>query len=357
VIATPQAGQRVGDWLHSVQAENLALREFEHTPLNDIQRWAGTGGEALFDSLLVFDNYPVAEALGQQAESSVRFGDVVSRERTNYPLAVAVAAERRLSISYGYDRAAFTRVTIERLNGHLLQLLAAFMVDAERPLASIELLTEAERAALCHNWPRFAEPPVHLGIGAMARAWPERQALIFNGQRFSYGELDQRANRLANELIARGVGQELRVGVALPRSDGLLVALLAVLKAGGAYVPLDLSYPRERLAYLMEDSAISLLLTEAPQRAQLPIPPGLAVLELNNLDLSQHASSAPAVEVAPESLAYIIYTSGSTGRPKGVAVAHGPLAMHCRSTGEAYRMTPADCELHFLSFAFDGAHE
>ncbi|MCS4283364.1 amino acid adenylation domain-containing protein/non-ribosomal peptide synthase protein (TIGR01720 family) [Pseudomonas sp. BIGb0278] len=357
VIATPQAGQRVGDWLHSVQAENLALREFEHTPLNDIQRWAGTGGEALFDSLLVFDNYPVAEALGQQAESSVRFGDVASRERTNYPLAVAVAAERRLSISYGYDRAAFTHAAIERLNGHLLQLLAAFMVDAERPLASIELLTEAERAALCHDWPRFAEPPVHLGIGAMAGAWPERQALIFNGQRFSYGELDRRANRLAHELIARGVGQELRVGVALPRSDGLLVALLAVLKAGGAYVPLDLSYPRERLAYLMEDSAISLLLTEAPQRAQLPIPPGLAVLELNSLDLSQHASSAPAVEVAPESLAYIIYTSGSTGRPKGVAVAHGPLAMHCRSTGEAYRMTPADCELHFLSFAFDGAHE
>lgn len=357
VIAAPQAAHSVGAWLQAVQAENLALREHEHTPLNDIQRWAGTGGEALFDSLLVFDNYPVAEALGQEAESSVRFGTVVSRERTNYPLAVAVAVERRLSISYGYDCAAFSARAIERLNGHLLQLLAAFVGDARRPLGSIELLAEAERAALCHDWPSHDEPPVHLGIAAMARDYPERQALIFNGQRFSYGELDSRANRLAHELVARGVGQEQRVGVALPRSDGLLVALLAVLKAGAAYVPLDLTYPRERLAYLMEDSGISLLLTDAAQRPQLPIPSGLAVLELQGLDLSQRPHTAPAVAVAAQSLAYIIYTSGSTGRPKGVAVAHGPLAMHCRSTGEAYRMTPADCELHFLSFAFDGAHE
>ncbi|MEI4809459.1 amino acid adenylation domain-containing protein [Pseudomonas aeruginosa] len=145
--------------------------------------------------------------------------------------------------------------------------------------------------------------------------------------------------------------------MALPRGTELVVALLAVLKAGGAYVPLDLAYPRERLAYLMQDSGIALLLSESQALVQLPVPAGVPALALDRLDLLEHPAQAPQVEVHPANLAYVIYTSGSTGLPKGVAVSHGPLAMHIDAVGERYEMTPADRELHFMSFAFDGAHE
>ncbi|MBN0252366.1 AMP-binding protein, partial [Pseudomonas aeruginosa] len=120
---------------------------------------------------------------------------------------------------------------------------------------------------------------------------------------------------------------------------------------------LDLAYPRERLAYLMQDSGIALLLSESQALVQLPVPAGVPALALDRLDLLEHPAQAPQVEVHPANLAYVIYTSGSTGLPKGVAVSHGPLAMHIDAVGERYEMTPADRELHFMSFAFDGAHE
>ena len=137
----------------------------------------------------------------------------------------------------------------------------------------------------------------------------------------------------------------------------MVVALLAILKAGAAYVPLDPSYPADRLAYMVEDSGIRLLLTQQALAARLPSTEGLAVLALDGADAFTGAESNPAVEIHPEHLAYVIYTSGSTGRPKGVAVTHGPLAMHVQSIGEVYGMTPADRELQFASIAFDGAHE
>ncbi|TXD70044.1 AMP-binding protein, partial [Mitsuaria sp. TWR114] len=122
-------------------------------------------------------------------------------------------------------------------------------------------------------------------------------------------------------------------------------------------VPLDPSYPAERLAYMVEDSGIRLLLTQQALAARLPSTDGLAVLALDGEDAFTGAESDPAVDIHPEHLAYVIYTSGSTGRPKGVAVTHGPLAMHVQSIGEVYGMTPADRELQFASIAFDGAHE
>ncbi|MCY4127486.1 MAG: AMP-binding protein, partial [Pseudomonas sp.] len=130
-----------------------------------------------------------------------------------------------------------------------------------------------------------------------------------------------------------------------------------MLKAGGAYTPLDPQYPRERLAYLMQDSGMALLLSDSALMQRLPVPEGLATLALDHMDLAAQPCHAPANAAQADNLAYVIYTSGSTGLPKGVAVAHGPIAMHCRAIGERYEMTPADCELHFMSFAFDGAHE
>ena len=177
----------------------------------------------------------------------------------------------------------------------------------------------------------------------------------------SYAELNAGANRLAHRLIRMGIGPEVRVGVAMERSLDMIVTLLAVLKAGGAYVPLDPEYPSARLAFMMKDSGLSLLITQASLSSKLAVTehdqPGVQVLVLDSADLAAEQVSNPDIAINEHNMAYIIYTSGSTGLPKGVAVAHGPLSMHCRATAEIYGMTPRSCELLFMSFSFDGAHE
>ncbi|AFM64933.1 peptide synthase [Pseudomonas aeruginosa DK2] len=362
VVATPQPGMRLTDWLQEVQARSLALREQEHTPLFEIQRWAGLG-EALFDSLLVFENYPVAEALEKGSPGGVRFGPVSNHEQTNYPLTVALGVGDSLSLQYSYDRQAFSDAAVEQLDRHLLNLLEGFVDNAERTLVELSLLDAEERALIDSLWNRSesgfpASPLIHQRVAERARLAPDAPAVLFDDQVLSFAELDSRANRLAHALIARGVGPEVRVAIAMQRSAEIMIAFLAVLKSGGAYVPLDIEYPRERLLYMMQDSRAHLLLTQSHLLDRLPIPDGLSCL---CLDREQEWAGFPAhdpeVALHGDNLAYVIYTSGSTGMPKGVAVSHGPLAAHIVATGERYEMTPADCELHFMSFAFDGSHE
>jgi amino acid adenylation domain-containing protein/non-ribosomal peptide synthase protein (TIGR01720 family) len=360
VIAGSRPDQTVAAWLAAVQAQNLALREFEHTPLASIQRWAGQGGESLFDTLLVFENFPISEALQHGTAQGVVFGAVANQDQTHYPLTLGVTLGETLALHMSFDQAHFSVATVERLSAQLLHVLEQFAESAERRLGEIALATADEQARQqAQNHPQAypSDIPVHQRYARLAAQQPDRTAVIFNGKHYSYGELDARANRLAHELVSRGVRAEVRVGVAMPRGEGLIVALLAVLKAGGAYVPLDTSYPRERLAYLMQDAGLALLLTDSRVSAQLPIDDAMSVLELDRLDLSGHSAQAPLVTLDPDNLAYVIYTSGSTGNPKGVSVTHGPLAMHCLAIGERYEMRASDCEFHFMSFAFDGAHE
>ncbi|MDU1671327.1 MAG: amino acid adenylation domain-containing protein, partial [Bradyrhizobium sp.] len=170
----------------------------------------------------------------------------------------------------------------------------------------------------------------------------------------SYGALERRANRLAHHLIALGLAPDQRVAVVVERTEATMLALLAVLKAGGAYVPLDPELPPERIAYVLRDSGALFLLSGARDVAA---PNDVSRVDLGGFDFESGPDHSPQPRLHPENVAYVIYTSGSTGRPKGVAVAHGPLAMHCRATAALYQIDDRSCELHFLSLAFDGAHE
>ncbi|WWL46130.1 amino acid adenylation domain-containing protein [Pseudomonas parakoreensis] len=176
----------------------------------------------------------------------------------------------------------------------------------------------------------------------------------------SYAELDARANRLAWALRERGVGPQVRVGLALERSLEMVVGLLAILKAGGAYVPLDPEYPLDRLRYMIEDSRVGLLLSDRAMFNALGVlPPSMArwCLEDDSAALADYpASELPFISL-PQHQAYLIYTSGSTGQPKGVVVSHGEIAMHCQAVIERFGMRPDDCELHFYSINFDAATE
>ncbi|KAF1066839.1 MAG: Linear gramicidin synthase subunit B [Pseudomonas citronellolis] len=358
IAQAPSDELELGQWLRQLQADNAAVREYEHTPLYDIQRWAGFSGQALFDSIIVFENYPVDEAL--RTASGPRFGELAVKDVTNVPMDLAVRVGERLEIEYQYLRSHFSAAAVARLRGNFEQILASLTGGARR-LGEVQYLSLAEREALarCRGPHVNLAPaePVHLAISRQAREQGDAIALVCGERRLDYASLERDSNRLAHRLMALGIGVEQRVGVALPRGVEIPLALLGVLKAGAAYVPLDAEYPRERLAFQMADAGIALLITDSHLRERLPLPEGVACLALDQLDLSGEDSDLPVVALEPEHLAYLIYTSGSTGTPKGVAVSHGPLAMHCAAIGQRYGMQREDRELHFMSFAFDGAHE
>ena len=361
VICKPNAADSVAQWLTRLQAHNLALREHEFTALSDVQRWAGRAGEPLFDSLLVFENFPIAKALQQGAPDGLSFSLPDNHERTNYPLTLAAVSEGQLSLTWSYLLSHFNPTTIARMSEHLACLLHAMVAAPQACLGELPLLSTAEQHQQLHAWNPASglatERCVHQLIEAQAAIRPDATALIFADTRFSYAQLNRRANRLAYRLRELGVGPEVRVGLAVERSPQMIIGLLAILKAGGAYVPLDPAYPAERLSYLMQDSGIALLLSQSWLRNHLPHIDGLPVVELDREDVA-HLPGENLLNLAHgQNLAYLIYTSGSTGRPKGVSVAHGPLAMHCQSIGELYGMTPQDRELQFASISFDGAHE
>ena len=265
--------------------------------------------------------------------------------------------------SLGYATDLFDASTIERMARHWQNLLQAMVDDQSQTLGQLNLLDRDEQQHILQLWNRTdsgfpATRLVHELVADRAAETPEAVAVKFDAQTLTYGELDRQANRLARALIARGVGPEVRVAIAMPRSAEIMVAFLAVLKAGGVYVPLDIEYPRDRLLYMMQDSRARLLLTHTRALQQLPIPDGLDTLAIDRTEeWADYSDTAPDVKLHGDNLAYVIYTSGSTGLPKGVAVSHGPLVAHIIATGERYETSPADCELHFMSLAFDGSHE
>ncbi|WP_193085166.1 non-ribosomal peptide synthetase, partial [Halomonas sp. 3F2F] len=283
------------------------------------------------------------------------------RAQLELTLNVVERKDGSLEASFVYAEELFDATTIKRLARYYTAILQALAEVPKCALSDIELLDKDEQLTL-HKWgvntQRYPDAqPIHQLIERQVEATPEAAALVFEDQSLSYAQLNIRANQLAHYLTDLGVKPETRVGIAVERSIEMVVGLLAILKAGGAYVPLDPDYPAERLAHMVEDSGIELLLTQQHLRDTLSVAESLNVTELDRLDVTQHASTNPEVTLHGEHLAYVIYTSGSTGRPKGVGVSHGPLSMHLQAAGERYGLMPEDRLLQFASISFDAAGE
>jgi len=269
------------------------------------------------------------------------------RERVGGPL--------RLDLIYAVE--LFDADTIERMAGHYLAVLEAVAGDATRAVGDVALLAASEQAEIA-RWSVDGthEPgaePVHRAIARHARQQPAAIALLFADEALSFAELNRRANRLAHRLVALGVRPDARVGIVMERSVELVVGLLAILKAGGAYLPLDPEYPAQRLAYMVDDSGIDLLLTHRATRDCIAARGGLRVLEIDSLDLGSEPESDPEVALHGENLAYVIYTSGSTGKPKGAAVRHDALHSCMAWMQRVYVLSRDDTVLHKAPFGFD----
>ena len=360
VVATPQAEQSLGSWLQSVQALNLSLREHEHAPLYEIQRWAGRGGEALFDTILVFENYPVSEVLQRGAPDGLQFEALHTHEQTSYPLTLTVNLGDTLTLHYSYAHGHFSTAAVQRLGTHLSNLLQHMLDAAELPLAELSLLDAQEHQSLVHDWSSAtldypSEQRVHQLFEAQVAQQPSAPALLFEDRQLSYAELNARANRLARHLVRLGVGPDVLVGIAVERGLDMIIGLLAVLKAGGAYVPLDPEYPQDRLLCMIEDSGTRLMLTQSHLRERLAIPDYVDHLCLDqdqawvDLDASNLSNRAHA-----QNLAYVMFTSGSTGRPKGVGINQLSLTRHAYVSLDFFNLKGDDRILQFSTFNFDG---
>ncbi|OPA56332.1 amino acid adenylation domain-containing protein, partial [Pseudomonas aeruginosa] len=252
----------------------------------------------------------------------------------------------------------FDASTVERLAGHWRNLLRGIVANPRQRLGELPLLDAPERRQTLSEWnPAQRECAVQGTLQQrfeeQARQRPQAVALILDEQRLSYGELNARANRLAHCLIARGVGADVPVGLALERSLDMLVGLLAILKAGGAYLPLDPAAPEERLAHILDDSGVRLLLTQGHLLEHLPRQAGVEVLAIDGLVLDGYAESDPLPTLSADNLAYVIYTSGSTGKPKGTLLTHRNALRLFSATEAWFGFDERDVWTLFHSYAFD----
>jgi amino acid adenylation domain-containing protein len=252
----------------------------------------------------------------------------------------------------------FDAATVERLAGHLSTLLDAASAAPDAPLSRLPLLTPAERAQVAaeSRGPAAAYPAhatVHGLFEAQARRTPSAVALVCEGERITFAELDRRAGQVAAYLRARGAGPETLVGICVERSVEMVAGLLGILKVGAAYVPLDPGYPAERLAFMLEDSGVRVLLTQARLRGRLPAHAGETVCLDADWPAIAGAPAAPAVAPDPDGLAYMIYTSGSTGRPKGALNTHRGVVNRLLWMQDEYGLRAGDRVLQKTPFSFD----
>jgi amino acid adenylation domain-containing protein len=349
---------RVTDWLDEIGDRLSALVEHEHSALPDVARWSGIApGAALFDTILDYQARPFDAELGGLG------GAWAARElrvlrRTGFPLAVAVTGETPLQLRLDYDAEHFDGVSAERMLERFANLLAGIAENPDQRLGAVDPLPPAERHLLLHAWnrpeTRLPVPRTHLMVAEQAARTPDALAVACGGKRVGYGELDTRAERLARRLAGLGVGPEVRVGLCLERGVEMVVAVLAVWKARGAYVPIDPDAPPERLAWLLQDCAPAVVVTQARLASALPAHGGATVLADEAWDGAEAADvNLPPSSAEPDGLAYVIYTSGSTGTPKGVAVHHGALSNHVRSAADAVQAGPADVGIVQAAYTFD----
>ncbi len=333
-----ESDAEVGTWLQRLQAEQAEMRQYEYSPLVEVQGWSEVDrGVGLFETLLAYANHPVTTMTGEQtgsSEAAVQHEQEWAMERTNYPLTLMVRPGERLLLRLLYEEQHYSAETVQTVLQHLDQVLVSMAAGAQQRLGDLRMLTPAEEELIVDEWNSTQEiyPAhyrVHELIDARAKLTPDTIAVVCEDEQITYGELMRRANQLANHLQALGVGPDVLVGVCVERSVAMIVGLLGILKAGGAYLPLDPDYPRERLSYMTEDAAIKVLLTQEHLRSRIPDCKQTVCLDSDWPEIEGWPADSPIADVDGQNIVYVIYTSGSTGKPKGVMVTNRSLVNLC----------------------------
>ncbi|MCP4990317.1 MAG: amino acid adenylation domain-containing protein [Colwellia sp.] len=353
--------QRFSDLLRTLQQRFLEGAPHHHLPLAEIQAQSTIGG-SLFDHLFVFENYPVESHTDKAHEFSIEGLD--SHDRTHYDLSITVAPDYLMGFKFTYNPDIYSRDQIERTIDHLKTVISDVLQAPNKRLSDVRLLSEREREQIIHGFNNTAvdyqvDKKTIIDIfEEQVEQSPNSIAVVFEDQQLTYRGLNDEANRLAHYLQNLGVGPDVLVGICMERSLEMVIGFLGVLKAGGIYMPLDPDYPEARLAYMMEDARISVLLTHSGLVGKLPETTAkLVCLDEVTEALSQLSAENLVSGVMADNLAYVIYTSGSTGAPKGVMVDHAAITQHIKNSIIRYQIEPGDKVLQFASLSFDASIE
>jgi amino acid adenylation domain-containing protein/non-ribosomal peptide synthase protein (TIGR01720 family) len=346
-------------WLKELQAQQVESEQYSYTPLVEIQGWSEIpGGMPLFESIVVFENYPV-DASVQEKIANLDISDIRCIEQSNYPLTILAVPGSELSISISYDTSRFEAPTIARMLGHFQTLLESIAANANQYPSQLSLLTKTEQNQILLEWNNtqtsyFQEQCIHELFELQVERSPDAIAIVYEDQQLTYRELNTKANQLAHHLRSLGVSADILVGLCVERSIEMIVGILGILKAGGAYVPLDPNYPQERLHFTLLDSQVKVLLTQQQLLPNLPENQAQILCIDSDWDfIAQSSANNPPRLTTPDNLAYIIYTSGSTGKPKGVLINHANIVRLFTATEEWFHFNQDDIWTLFHSFAFD----
>jgi len=351
--------QTVLSLLKSIRAQHIKIREYEHSPLHRVQQWSSVSpGTPLFESLVVFEGYLLNSYLRAKGGSWLR-REFVYRGRTNFPLTLLAYDDGEMLLRIEYDQARFDRELIGRMAGHIRVLLEGMVASPEQRISTISILTGKERHQIVAEWNSTQRDyPVHRCLHELfedqVERTPDHIALIYEQSRLTYRELNERANRLAHRLRSLGVGPEVCVGVFMERSLEMVISLYGILKAGGAYVPLDPEYPPERVAFMIEDTGVPVILTQ--QHLRDAIPPNQATIVSLDAEwpaIAHEKADNPNRGARADNLAYVIFTSGSTGRPKGAMNEHRGIVNRLVWMQDEYRLNAADRVFQKTPYSFD----
>ncbi len=357
VVAVFAADMSVDTAVADRRSSSLAVRAHEHTPLSVIHRSARIPAtEPLFRTLLVFENYELDEAL-KTAGTAWSSRDVVYRGQTNMPLTLMAYEGSQLRLRFEFDATVIPQEAVEGIAERLTVLLGNFAhCDPADPVLAVEYLRDAERTALLDDWnPAYGDrqfAPVCERIRAAGSRTPNSPAIVAGDQTLTYDELDGSVERLAKRLSVAGVGRGSTVGVCVPRSSEVVVALLAVMRTGATFVPLDPIFPRDRLAHMVTDSGMRVAVTTSASAELLP---GVEEILLLDDESATARFDEPCPAVADD-VVYTIYTSGSTGVPKGVDVLHDGLSNFIDSMAATPGLSDVDRLLAVTTVSFDIAN-
>ncbi|MBD8499270.1 non-ribosomal peptide synthase/polyketide synthase [Paenibacillus arenosi] len=391
-----KAEETVADILRKTQDQALASGAYETFPLFEIQSLSEQKRD-LINHIMVFENYPMEEQIEQVVggdKEAMKIANIQSPEQTNYDLDITVIPEEHILLRFTYNALTFREEDIRQIHGHFARALEKVAANPNIRVNQLELLTSAEKEQILGAF-NPAQPEAaptaafHRLFEEQAERTPEAASVVYENDRLTYAELNERANCLANTLRVSGIGRETIVGILAERSVDLLVAVLAVWKAGGAYVPLDPDYPADRVRFMLEDSGAKVLLTQTVLRERAEAwldEEGLALAAVLYLDDEasysevranasvvsnmvsgkltdavddgdesyQHVGTDSFHEARPEDLAYVIYTSGTTGKPKGVMIEHRSLVNTAAGYRREYRLDQFPVRLlQLASFSFD----
>lgn len=346
------------DWLKAVEKAREELSRFDHVCAHQIQQWCDLPDEKLrFESVVSLE--PVEE-LSSLTSGDLKLESVSVCDNASPPLIIEMISGSAFTLRATYDNGRYDQALIEYLLNSLRNIIDEIVSQPDHTLVSLQLLDQATAHRMLFEWndtgTEDSDYLVHDLFEAQAKQTPDAVAAVFADQHITYGELNRRANRLANYLSNLGVGPEILVGICIDRSFDMLTSILGVMKAGGAYLPLDSSYPIERLAYILDEAQPPVILSQERLVERLPMSWAQVVyLDSQWEEIAFESCECPQTAVSSDNLVYVIYTSGSTGKPKGVCVNHRGLANLAQAQLRTLGVMPDSQVLQFASISFDAS--